>query len=229
MTDPRKYGDDEVKEIFDLAITGGEVGLPVASDEDGLTLAELQEVGLEVGVEPTRIAEAALTLDTRRDLRPRRTSLGLPVSVGRTIELPRAVSDHEWDILVSVFREEFGARGMVGVHGGSREWTHGNLHAFLEPTETGHRLRLTTEKVGASFLNRMGAAGLAFGGSLIALVLATGSSPVAVELPMILSVLFGGGALASSVVRLPRWARKREDQMEDVAGRVRGLIRPGPG
>ncbi len=53
MTDPRKYGDDEVKEIFDLAITGGEVGLPVASDEDGLTLAELQEVGLEVGVEPT--------------------------------------------------------------------------------------------------------------------------------------------------------------------------------
>ena len=51
---------------------------------------------------------------------------------------------------------------------------------------------------------------------------------MAVELPMILSVLFGGGALASNAVRLPGWARKREDQMEDVAGRVRGLIGRGP-
>jgi len=228
MADERKYRDEEVKEIFDLAIARDDIGLPAVSETGGLTLAELQEVGLEVGVEPTRIAEAALILDTRQDVRPRGMSLGLPVSVGRTIELPRAVTDHEWDILVSVFRETFGARGRVRIHGGTREWTNGNLHAFLEPTVTGHRLRLNTHKGGARFLNRIGATGLTLGVSLAAVLLTTGSSPVVMELPLILSVLVGGGALAANVLRLPRWAREREVQMEDIAGRVRALVGDRP-
>ena len=59
----RKYREEEVKEIFDLAASAGDVGLPPVSDDRGLTLAELQEVGLEVGMEPGRIAEAALAVD----------------------------------------------------------------------------------------------------------------------------------------------------------------------
>ena len=228
MTDKRKYGDAEVKEIFDLAAARDDADRPTVPDEHGLTLAELQEVGLEVGMDPNRIAEAALVLDSGRDVRSRRTSLGLPVSVGRVIELPRAVTDHEWDILVSVLRETFGARGNVRLHGGIREWTHGTLHAFLEPTETGHRLRLYTQKIGAGFLNRVGATGLAVGLSLITVLLTTGQSPVFMELALISSMLIGGGALAPNVLRLPRWAREREGQMEDIAGQVRGLIKEPP-
>ena len=228
MADERKYRDEEVKEIFDLAITKDEVGFPAGSNEDGLTLSELQEVGLDVGVEPSRIAEAALVLDTRRDDCPRQTSLGLPVSVGRTIELPRAVTDHEWEVLVSVLRETFGVRGKVRLHGGTREWTNNNLHAFLEPTGTGHRLRLNAHQVGARFFNKLGATGLALGASLLGVFLTTGSSPVILEIPLILSVLFGGGALASNLLRLPPWARERERQMEEIAGRVRELVGERP-
>ena len=74
----------------------------------------------------------------------------------------------------------------------------------------------------------MGATGLALGGSLIAVAMATGSSPVVLELPLIVSVLVGGGALVPNVLRLPRWAREREGQMEDIASRVRALIGPRP-
>jgi len=228
MTDERKYRDEEVKEIFDLAAARDDADRPAVADEHGLTLAELQEVGLEVGMDPERVAEAALVLDSRRDVRPRRTSLGLPISVGRVIELPRAVTDHEWDILVSVFRETFGARGEVRFHGGTREWSHGTLHAFLEPTENGHRLRLNTRKIGARFLNRVGATGLAIGLSLITVFLTTGQSPVFMELALISSMLIGGGTLAPNVFRLPRWAREREGQMEDIASHVRTLIRERP-
>jgi hypothetical protein len=224
MTDERKYRDDEVKEIFDLAVTSDELDRIAVPDEDGLTLEELQEVGLEVGVDPSRVAEAALVLDSRRDVLTRRTSLGLPISVGRVIELPRSVTDHEWDILVSALRETFGSRGKVSSNGGIREWTHGTLHAFLEPTETGHRLRLQTRKIGASFSTRVGATGLAVGLSLITVLLTTGQSPVFMELALISSILIGGGALGPNVLRLPRWARKREGQMEDIASRVRALI-----
>ena len=78
MANERKYGDEEVEEIFDLAASRGELGRPHVSDEGGLTLAELQEVGLEVGMEPGRIAEAALAVDARREVLPRRTYMGVP-------------------------------------------------------------------------------------------------------------------------------------------------------
>jgi hypothetical protein len=228
MTNERRYQDEEVKEILSLAANRAEVGRPVVSDEGGLTLSELQEVGLEVGMDPGRIAEAAFAVDTRRELLPRRTSFGMPISVGRVIELPRAVTDREWELLVAELREIFGARGQVTSHGGVREWTNGNLHAFLEPTETGHRLRLRTHKGGAIALNRVGVAGLAMGLILLTMFLTTGPSPVRLELVMMLLVGMGGGALATNIVSLPRWARDREGQMEYLAGRVEALLGEPP-
>ena len=168
MADERKYREEEVGEIFDLATSRHEVGRPSSSDEGGLTLAELQEVGLEVGIEPSRIAEAALAVDKRRGVLPRRTSLGMPTSVGRVIELPGAVTDRKWELLIAELRETSGARGEVTAHGGVREWANGDLNAFLEPTETGHRLRLRARKGAAIVLNAMGVVGVSMGLGLLA-------------------------------------------------------------
>lgn len=224
MADERKYREEEVKEIFDLAASRAELGRPPVPDEGGLTLTELQEVGLEVGMEPRRIAEAVLALDARREVLPRRTYMGVPISVGRVMDLPRALTDREWEVLVGELRETFGARGKVMSRGGVREWANGNLHAFLEPTEIGHRLRLTTLKGGAMGLITVGGTGLALGLILLTLLLTTGVSPVRLELVTMLLVGVGGGALASNVLSLPRWAREREGQMEYIAGRVRALV-----
>lgn len=229
MAHERKYREEEVKEIFDLAVRRDEGERPVPSDEGGLTLAELQEVGLEVGMEPSRIAEAARALDTRREVLPGRTSLGMPISVGRVIELPRAVTDREWELLVAELRETFDARGKVTSHGGLREWTNGNLHAFLEPTETGHRLRLRTLKGSATPLNRMGVAGLAL--ATILLVLSVLAGDLLTVRGLVLPLLFagmGGGTLASNFLSLPAWAREREGQMDYIAGRARALIGEPP-
>jgi hypothetical protein len=228
MTNERRYQDGEVKEILSLAANRAEVVQPAVSDEGGLTLSELQEVGLEVGMDRGRIAEAAFAVDTRREVLPRRTSFGMPISVGRVIELPRAVTDREWELLVAELRETFGARGQVTSHGGVREWANGNLHAFLEPTDTGHRLRLRTHKGGALALNTMGVAGLAMGLILLTMFLTAGPSPVSLELVMMLLVGMGGGALATNIVRLPRWAREREGQMEYIASRSGALLGEPP-
>ncbi len=238
MADERKYREEEVREIFDLAASRNEVGRPAVSDEGGLTLAELQEVGLEVGMEPRRIAEAALAVDTRRGVLPRRTSLGMPISVGRVIELPGAVTDREWELLVAELRETFGARGQVTSHGGVREWTNGNLHACLEPTETGHRLCLRTRKGGAIALNATGVAGLSIGLGLLAadaIAEVFGSSVFTgdfltgpgIVLPLLLAGV-GVAALASNLLGLPRWAREREGQMEYLASRVGALLGEPP-
>ena len=117
---------------------------------EGLTLAELQAIGHEVGLPPERIFEAASALDRRREVPPSRTSLGVPISVGLTVDLPRAPTDREWDMLVAELRTTFRARGRVESTGGSRQWVNGNLHAYVEPTQSGYRLRMGTLKGNAS-------------------------------------------------------------------------------
>jgi len=61
----RRYGDDEVREIFNLATTGGTADRSLPAESGGLTLDELQHIGREAGIEPARVAEAAATLDAR--------------------------------------------------------------------------------------------------------------------------------------------------------------------
>lgn len=226
MTGERRYQEDEIREIFESAASARDASRRGLSSGEGLSLAELQEIGLEVGLAPERIAEAAFALDLRRGSSPRRNYLGMPISVGRTIELPRAPTDREWELLVAELRETFQARGTVGSHGGLRHWTNGNLHAYVEPTETGHRLRMGTLKGSAMAMNTLGAMGLVFALIMLVVMLVTGQLP---EEGFFIPVLFGalgGAALAAGAVGLPRWAREREEQMEYIAARARALIGP---
>src|SRR5437870_10699022 len=98
-----------------------------------------------------------------------RRFLGLPIGVGRSVDLDRALSDPEWERLVADLRDTFDATGRMRQDGAFRQWTNGNLQAVLEPTDIGHRLRLRTGKGDAvAFL--MG--GLAIGGLAAAMGIA---------------------------------------------------------
>lgn len=113
MTDERRYRDEEVAEIFEAAATPAPVRDRAVTTQDGLTLADLQAIGREVGVAPERIADAASALDRRDSIMPHRSELGMPIAVSRAYDLPRAPTDHEWGIIVSELRETFGARAQL--------------------------------------------------------------------------------------------------------------------
>ncbi|MGH7710825.1 MAG: hypothetical protein ACREOG_06050, partial [Gemmatimonadaceae bacterium] len=134
----RRFSDMEVAAIFERATEAREERqreLPASSGE-GLTLAELQEIGRDVGISSDLIAHAAQMLD-KGGQPTSRTFLGLPIGVGRTVDLDRRLSEDEWERLVVDLRETFDARGTVRREGSLRQWTNGNLQAVLEPTETG--------------------------------------------------------------------------------------------
>ena len=194
---------------------------------EGPTLAELQTIGSEVGLAPEQIARAASALDRGGDALPRRTHFGMPVAVGRTVDLPRAPTDREWELLVAELRATFRARGKVGSHGGLREWTNGNLHAYVEPTETGHRLRVGTMKGNALAMTRMGLFGMGMGLFMLVAMLLTGRVADGLFAPVFLGTM-GAVAFASAVLGLPRWARERDEQMEFIATRARALIGSEP-
>ena len=230
MSDPRRYGEDEVSEIFAIATRADSTSPALRASQDGLTLEELQEVGREVGLSPEVVAEAAGMLDVRGTVQPRATSFGAPVSVGRAVGLPRAPTDREWEILIAELRETFRARGHVTSHGGLREWRNGNLFASVEPTETGHRLRMGTRKADASPMSALGGMGLVIGTALLAtngLDTATFGPTLAALIPALIAAS-GGGVLAANILRLRKWAGERERQMEHIAARARGLLDEPP-
>ena len=139
MTD-RRYNDKEIAAIFRAASEGPLSPQQEVPPEEGLTLADLQAIGREVGISPAAVAQAAQALDIRRETAAR-TFLGLPIGVARTVSLNRWLTDPEWERLVVQLRDVFNARGTTRSDGSLRQWTNGNLQVLLEPTETGHRLR----------------------------------------------------------------------------------------
>jgi hypothetical protein len=212
----RRYDEDEVRQIFSLATTGGVRERPLPSESGGMTLDELQRIGQEAGIEPSRVAHAADALNARGKPAPVRRSFGMPVGVSRVVDLPRAPTDREWELLISEFRSTFGTQGTATTSGGFREWSVGKLSICVEPTERGHQLRLSTFKEDAVALNVLGiflsAMSLIFSGAVIAAGKPGKAIPV--------FCMFGGMAVfafATNVLRLPGWARERKQQMESLA------------
>jgi hypothetical protein len=219
----RRYEDEEVREIFSLATTGSTRERPLPAESGGMTLDELQRIGEEAGIEPGRVAQAAARLDARGKPAPVRRSLGLPVGVSRVVDLPRAPTDREWEQLIAEFRTTFGIKGEAKTSGGLREWTHGNLHICVEPTERGQQLRLSTLKDDGVALNALGLGMTGMSVLMGAVVAAAGKPGKA----LVVLGMFGGMALAAfatNLIRLPRWARERERQMEAIAERAVKLL-----
>ena len=226
MADERRYQEDEVAEIFEAA-SAPALSRGDAAPNQGLTLAELQAIGREVGIAPERIAEAAASLARSQPTLPRRTELGMPLSAAHVIDLPRALTDREWALVVADLRETFSARGHETSQGVTRQWVNGNLHALVEPTKTGYRLRLGTVKGDALALNRMGGFGIAMG-LFVGLVPLISGDPAATVSGAVALGGMGVGAFVFNALRLPRWVRLREQQMKEVAERTRALIADGP-
>jgi hypothetical protein len=227
MSDERRYDESEVAEIFEAATRESTSRARALSSGQGLTLSELQSIGQEVGVAPDRIAEAAAAVDLRGVALPQRRWLGMPLSVGRIVDLPRAPDDREWELLVAEIRETFGARGKLSSHGNLREWTNGNLHVYVEPTAgDGFRLRLRTLKGNALQFGGMGLAMMTLALVLAVVMVLTGRLADGFFAPIFLGAL-GAAGTAASALSLPSWARRREAQMEYLGGLALELLGPG--
>lgn len=220
------YSEDDVSAIFQAAIKAQEEAHRKRGRRDGLTLAELKDIGAELGITPEFIERAAAARKAEITAKPDKKILGVPVSVERVLSLPRELTDDEWGMLVADLRDTFSARGSVSQEGTLRQWTNGNLSAMTEPTPgNGWQLRLRTRKGNAESGFFLGGMFAAFGVLITVLLLLK-------DLPQDPSKYAFGGffllvALASfafSSVTLPRWHRERSEQMEQIAGRVSAMV-----
>jgi hypothetical protein len=214
----RRYNDQEMAAIFRAAAEGQQSPQREVSPEEGLTLADLQAIGREVGISPAAVAQAAQALDIRQGAASR-MFFGLPIGVARTVNLNRRLNDQEWEQLVVQFRDVFNARGATRSDGSLRQWTNGNLQVLLEPTETGHRLRFRTLHGAARASIGAGFAVLGVTAT-VAIASAIGGhwGDAIPGIGFLLAV--GVGMIVSGALRLPGWARLRGRQMDALAAQI---------
>jgi hypothetical protein len=216
----RRYSEEEVGAIFELATKAQAGGKRQIGSGDGMTLAGLQEIAKEIGVPPELVAQAALSLDTV-GRETTESIVGLPLGVGNSVELGRTMTDAEWDQFVGTLRDTFNAKGHLKTEGNFHSWTNSRLQVLLEPSPTGHRIRFRT-------FNTTSAGYLGIGAMLLVVVavmaIAMGASIGFTNPRKVMGLEFIGlmGALsvAWGALRLPRWARRRREQFKELVERL---------
>lgn len=218
----RRYNQEEVEAIFQRAAEAQPAAPLLRNPDEGMTLAQLQEIGREVGITPEQVRAAANSLQ-RTGQPTKRTVLGLPIGVGRTVDLERKLTDDEWDRLVVELRDTFDAKGRLKQEGNFKQWSNGNLQALLEPMGDRHRLRLRTFKANAQGYMAAGAGMFAIG--LIILLAGVAKGEGLQMAKFWLTTLMGGGIFAVGAAIIPSWARDRQRQMREIAERVSSWTR----
>jgi hypothetical protein len=213
----RRFNEDEVAEIFRAASELENASPKALARVDGLTLAELQQIGEEAGLRPDLVARAAAAHVTAGSASTSRV-LGLPIGVSHTVDLDHVMTDEEWALLVSELRETFDAKGVLKHDGAFRQWSNGNLHVLVEPTPTASRVRLRTRN-GLSQTLMTGGAITLVGAVISTLLDGVGADPNAMRGAIALYAV-GGGMGLWGVLRLPPWAQRRRRQMEAIAKKL---------
>lgn len=219
----RRFNQAEVSAIFKIASETQHTTQPRLPSSEGMTLAELQEIGREVGIAPDLVDQASksLAFEVRHTSRE---FIGLTTGVGLSMDLSRPLSDAEWERVVADLRETFDARGKLKSEGQIRQWTNGNLEAHLEPTSSGHRIRMRTAKGGARELIIGGLAMVGFAGSMFLAAIGKGPITDPGMLTSLATLATGGLAMFGvSAFPLRGWARLRREQMERVAARAAAI------
>ena len=229
MSAEHRYSEQEIAAIFKQAAEAQEAAQQQKSPGEGLTLAELQQIGQETGITPEFIARAAAAVDRTGPSLPPTTYFGIPISVARTVDLPGPLSDDGWDQLVVDLRETFQAYGEIRRDGVHRQWKNGNLQALIEPTESGHRLRLRTLHGNArsALLGGLTFFAMALAFTLVVAVSGKlGLNPETLVMAMLGAA--GLGSIGLAAFQLPRWAEERGRQMEAIAARTVERMTPEP-
>ncbi len=233
MAGERRYDDEEVSRLLARAAQHAERAEQEAESRpeskalapSGLTLAQVQEIASSVGIPADAVQRAAASV-SRGDLVPTatRTALGIPYGVSRQIELPRLLTDVEWDRVVIRLRETFMAEGTSVREGTIRSWRNGNLRVVLEPTAQGSRIRMSTVRGDANVGTQLGVGAMALSATLAGLTsFFLAGDPRRWGSVVMLGVV-GVALLVRNVLALPRWAKTRAAQMEALSAEVGEIV-----
>ena len=141
-----RYSEDEVALILRRAAElqtrppGGEAA-------DGLTLATLEEIAREAGLDPMLVRRAAAEVEDRRAAVPVHRALGAPARAIVERRLAVEPTRHAYEVLVAELRRTFGTPGETSSLGRTVAWSSAHpgirqITVTVVPRESGTVLRV---------------------------------------------------------------------------------------
>jgi hypothetical protein len=127
MTDPiqlagRRFNEQEVAAIIKRASELQQVESP-AESTTGMSLAELEQIAREAGLDPALVRRAASDLDTRVTDRQPSAFLGAPTALVLERTIDGEVPAEEYEAMVLEIQRELGGVGSASTLGRSLVWT----------------------------------------------------------------------------------------------------------
>lgn len=118
--DERKFTDEEVWEILKEAVE--KAPSRALAKKEGMSLAELKSIGEEVGIDPSRLEDAARAVTLRKRNPPNRL-LGGPTVLNFERKVQGEFDPDDTPEILSVIRQTMGQQGEVEEIRGSLEWS----------------------------------------------------------------------------------------------------------
>lgn len=146
----RRYNENELAEILRVAAKGQSATPSSGEESTGYSLAEIERLAAEVGIDPKQVGIAAQGLGAKPQ-----TTKGLRLLGGtdrhvleRTIQ--GTLNDIGWEETVGELRTFFEGSGSTSAFGSSREWVGGtdfrSVHASFTPRNGQTKVRLTINR-----------------------------------------------------------------------------------
>ena len=206
----RRYTEEEMALILKRAVENQSgSGLPTRPPDQGFTLADMQEIGAEVGIDAGQIAAAAQSLEHRLEATGTRSN---PARVRFNRWVDVEVDEEDLRDMVALVRRNVKKPGEVTEVLGTVEWrgksSAGAHHVAIRPEQGGTRV----EVEGTYYESMLGAlVGTSPMGALLAGAL-TNAQGAPVALVLVMAVV--GFVLAG----VPWWhlVRKSRDNLENI-------------
>ena len=226
----RKFDEKEVALIFRQAT---ELDVPVegrretSSGSDlggGLDLQELKDIALEVGVDPTRVAEAARSLMIQPRDSPLVVFVGTPTHFEMESEFDVRLNDEIRGDLLREIRAVMDRQGVTEGQSGSLEWKAedelGGRYVTISPSSAGTRLSVIGRFKSAEYLGAAVAAMI----TAVGAVSVVGAINVVGAVGWILAPIVAVGAILIPRSILGRIVTRETRRMSQLAARLRTLL-----
>jgi len=204
----RRFDDTEVSLILAHAL---DTGVPAEDDGGGLTLAELERIAVEVGIDPARIQATARALATGV-LGPAPTGRSTTLTPRYEVTLERRITEDRYAELLATIRDAMGRQGIATSEYGALEWRArdaiGGRYVSIRTQGEATRIRAFANLRDGAFLS---AAGGGAAGALLTFA-ALGATGALAAIGAVAIPLVAAGACVPAWWIWRRWFR-----LEDAA------------
>lgn len=221
----RRYDDEEVGRVL-RAAAEIQSGRALSGGTEGTSLAELQRIAEEVGIDPANVGRAARELDSTTKIRP--SDKPDAIYIERSVD--GELSDETWDEVVSELRRFSGRPGKLKAEDNLREWTDWSDFGAASLTATTRRGRTQMRLLGSTSGITGAVVVLSFVFVMMSAAMTGGIahksfSPL-ITLLLTLSVVLLEIGIAAGVIRTQR--RKFRTRIEALSERIETIVDRAP-